>query len=343
MQIPDHRLHGCTESTAEVDTIRALVRHGQCDPTVSNSFGYDFLKSGICGTEGYVWVINQEEWEIDILEERSKWYQRITCIIGWQFAYEERFLGDDWTAVVRRLHKLGLSPSPKDIGTRTPLDSLFDCVHEESDSHLLADKWLFTLSSAGVDVESYLHSEELLHGSGFLHEQLGCSDGVTGIQRRLIFKKLEGSNEKSVFWEWAYKDEGPASLVLTEFRLMCIPRFWDFSTDWTEYWPFLSIDWRNYQWKTHFGKEELSLQRRRKANAEKRWLARANKRCQRIYRTPRPSKLSRLSRQHRIPGAWVQDGTLLPWDSYYQSSFGIMLSCCSFIILIAHVSSCLLS
>src|SRR5450756_2318708 len=57
-----------TDSEAFVDTIRSLVVRGQSDPMHVDRHGINFL-TGYYGTSsGHLWLLNQEEFESDILQ-----------------------------------------------------------------------------------------------------------------------------------------------------------------------------------------------------------------------------------------------------------------------------------
>ncbi|CZR63000.1 uncharacterized protein PAC_12897 [Phialocephala subalpina] len=243
MFVPEYNI----SSTARFDTIRALIIHGHTDITILDRFGTNFLTKYMGDSEGYLWVINQEEFDIDLIQANDRWYHTIATGIGWLFAVHngDMFIGPqkdyfsiNWAPLIQRLLKLGLSPSPWVLEAGTPLDSLFSVIHHEVDSHILADTWLLNLSSAGVDIESYVRTEKLLHSSGFLISQAHTGNWTKEIQRRLVFERRENLDREIIRWEWFHDEEAPASIVLNEFRSLDIPRRFDFSTSWEDHWPF---------------------------------------------------------------------------------------------------------
>jgi hypothetical protein len=219
-----------------IDKIRALINHGQNDPTEEDDWGRSFLTGYFGMSEPYVWVLNQEEFQIDILQAgHLPFYTIVKSFASLCLYHYERtnFQSHGWELAVQRLLHLGVPLLPLIPGTITPLDVLLDNTQCAVDSSPLADAWLFLLASAGVDIEEYVAREKSLHPSGFVNPRRP----EQSVRKRLIFEEGESTCQR-IRWEWYYDVESPAHLALNEFSGFgyhfcdCIG-YWEFN------WPFV--------------------------------------------------------------------------------------------------------
>lgn len=225
-----------------------------------------------------------------------------------------------WTSIIQRLLKLGLSPSPMAVGSGTPLDILFSSKHDEIDSCPIGDKWLMTLSLAGVDIESYFETEKLLHSSGFLVQLAeGRSDWTEGVQRRLLFERVEELDRYMIRWEWFHDEKASTSLLPQEFRALSTHSHssWTHSQCWKCHWPFKCPD----DWVSGSAKGKTKRVRMRGAAAQS---GKLNQHKLKVRGLP---KFKIFNRNHRVPGAWVEDGTFSSLDYYYQDIIRIVGMC----------------
>jgi hypothetical protein len=176
--------------------MRTLIIRGKNDPMDLDKYGRCILD--ICSGGAYLFLLNQEEFPIDIKQKGDGLLYHIASSFAWLFCHANVSPQKIWEPVLRRALQLGLSLTPKDPGMKTALDSLFN-FDSRQDSVLLGQEWLSLLASVGVDVDAYIREEKRIHDSGFLHR-----DEESERKRRLIFE-LEGNPKKpGIRWEWFY-------------------------------------------------------------------------------------------------------------------------------------------
>lgn len=92
------------------------------------------------------------------------------------------------------------------------------------------------LAPIGTDVQKYIENEKRLHPDGFIVSKDFEKEGYPA--RRYIFEAdpIHGS---SVSWEWVFRPESPAYLVLREFSILALQGHdWKFHVfDWKARWP----------------------------------------------------------------------------------------------------------
>ena len=115
---PDHN--------ESVDIIRSLIVHGQNDPLHLDFRGDNFITGYMGNADGYMWLLCQEEFELDIVRAGDRPLHVIARSLGAQFNNDVTCIPSrSWEPVLRRLIELGLSPISKYPGIETtPLDTL---------------------------------------------------------------------------------------------------------------------------------------------------------------------------------------------------------------------------
>jgi hypothetical protein len=124
-----------------VDIMRTLIIKGQNDPMDLDKYGMSVL-DWYCGSgDGYLLLLNQEEFPIDIKQTRDPPLRVIARCFAYSFYHKGEFYLKSWEPALRRALQLGLSLTPKVPGKKTALDSLF-YYDSSQDSLLLAYEWL---------------------------------------------------------------------------------------------------------------------------------------------------------------------------------------------------------
>jgi hypothetical protein len=284
-----------------VNIIRTLIVQGQSDPMDLDGSGCCLLHDYYGNSDGYLFILNQEEFPIDVKQTGDVPFH----VIAEGFARSFR-LGDvspqkSWEPVLRRALQLGLSLIPKVPGTKTTLDSLFGFTDISQDDALLAQEWLSLLTSVGVDVDDYIREEKRIHSSRFLRPKYESAP-----KRRLIFEETSNPKRQSIRWKWFYHPEDPASDVLTEFSAFGDIPTWVIQP-WQDTWPFFGSETIKGRVYKSWSEEERSEVKSKKAILEARWATQAARRQRRSEYSPRFKKPSRSERRLRVPGAWVED------------------------------------
>ena len=112
-----------------IDTIRLLVNHGRNDLTEEDDLGMSFLGQYTGMSEPYIWVLKQEEFQIDIIQTGTLSFHSIarsfaeSCLL---YCQRTNFQSHGWEWAVQRLLHLGVPLSPLVPGTVTPLDEVLD-------------------------------------------------------------------------------------------------------------------------------------------------------------------------------------------------------------------------
>jgi hypothetical protein len=288
-------------SNENVDIIRTLIVQGQSDPMDLDGFGFCLLDYYYGNSDGCLFILNQEEFPIDVKQTGDVPFYAIAEGFARSFRLGDVSPQKNWGPVLRRALQLGLSLTPKVPGTETILDSLFRFEDSSQDSVLLAQEWLSLLTSVGVDVDDYIREEKRIHSSGFLHSRY-----KSALKQRLIFEETGSPKRQSIRWEWFYHPEDPASDVLTEFFAFGDIRTWRVR-DWQIKWPFFDIETvKGLEHKSWSEEEKLEI-KSKKAILEARWARQAARRQRRSEYSPRIKKPSRSERRIRVPGAWVED------------------------------------
>jgi hypothetical protein len=146
-----------------VNTIRALVEKGQCQPLLpitSNAITYYRGPE-----EGFVWLFNAEYEHADLAALDSEQWTLLgdaAFNFGWwsQLAPEEVSLGWQSLYLLRR----GADPHSQNSRQNiTPLDTFLRGNSAHGVSH--ARKWLKIVAQSGLNVLEYAKKEQSLHGS----------------------------------------------------------------------------------------------------------------------------------------------------------------------------------
>jgi hypothetical protein len=295
------------DGDASVDIIRTLIFQGQNDPLNLDVRGDSFITSYIGNAEGYLWILRQEEFEVDILHAGDRPLHVIARSLGAQLDNDITCTPSrSWEPVLNRLIELGLSPIPKGLKAEgTPLDTLLMSIENQVTSCPIAQEWLSLLASVGVDTEEYFCVERDLHNSRFVSTNFPGLDFAQTVPRRIIFGEAGNTKPLNIEWKWFYTPESPAHLALIEFSSFGNLLLGDYSV-WRITWPFIYIDshkdlppWRSLEgYQRHLSKLRV---------LQSRWTRQALRREQRSQRTPRFDKPSRSERRIRVPGSWVED------------------------------------
>jgi hypothetical protein len=292
---------GLSDPKACVDTIRALVVRGQNDPMHQDVWGDSLLTDYLGHSEGYLWLLNQEEFQVDILQAGGRPLHVIAACLACTFALDVTCSPSrKWEPALRRLLQLGISPISKDLGTGTPLDSLLMCVDHQFESGPVAQEWLSLLSSVGVDIEDYVSVEKRLHISGLVQHYSPFWHQT--VLRNIIFEETGIPTQQSIRWVWLYGHESPADLVLTEF-LTFSELFHQHTGNWQCTWPFIYVEAHK---ALGVGSSSLTKENIRR-NAEVRWERQAARRQRRTELSSGFVKISRSEKRLRLPGSLVED------------------------------------
>jgi hypothetical protein len=287
-------------SNEYVDIIRTLIVQGQSDPMDLDGFGRCLLDDYFGNSDGYLFILNQEEFPIDVKQTGDDPFHVIARCFARSFRLGDVSPQKSWEPVLRRALQLGLSLTSKIPRTKTLLDSLF-MYNDRGDSVLLGQGWLSLLDSVGVDVDDYIGEQKRIHDSGFLYRETESEP-----KRRLIFEQEGSLKKQSVRWEWFYHPADPACLVLTEFSAFGDIVVWR-GRSWRYTWPFFDTETvKGLEHKSWSEEEKLEI-KSKKAILEAHWARQAARRQRRSEYSPRFKKPSRSERRLRVPGAWVED------------------------------------
>lgn len=152
-----------------VDTIRALVERGHCQPLLPlTSNAVSFYRGP---EEGFAWLFASEYGGVNLEERDSEDWTLLgdaAFNFGWwtQFGIDEPAVG--WQTLY--LLRAGADPHAKSSeGVLTPLDTfLRGCTAHDVDH---ARKWLQVVAQSGVDLHAYAKQEQDLHdGQQYLRE-----------------------------------------------------------------------------------------------------------------------------------------------------------------------------
>jgi hypothetical protein len=269
--------------------------------------GDNFITGYVGNAEGYLWVLCQEEFEIDILNAGDRPLHVIARSLAFQLDNDITcFPSRSWEPVLRRLIKLGISPILTGVGTKvTPLDTLLTSIESQVSSGPIAQEWLTLLSSVGVDIEEYISVERGMHTSGFVCPDYAGPEFRHIVPRQIIFEETGNRKQLNIEWKWFYNPQSPAYLALTEFStfgnlLSAELNHWELT------WPFMHIEaYRNL----HPCRSVEAYQRRlsKLKILEARWAKQATRRQHRSELTPRFIRPSKSEIQCRVPGSWVED------------------------------------
>lgn len=144
-----------------VDTIRALVERGHCQPLLPITSNAVAFYNG--PEEGFAWLFSSEYGSVDLEERDSEDWTLLgdaACNFGWWTRGCSENPAVSWQCLY--LLRAGANPHSKSVQARlTPLDSfLRGCTAHQVDH---AGKWLQTLSRSGIDLHKYAVEEQRLH------------------------------------------------------------------------------------------------------------------------------------------------------------------------------------
>jgi hypothetical protein len=279
--------------------------------------GKSFLSGYIGISEPYIWVLKQEEFQIDILQTGTLPFHPVARWFAstWEVPSLQ---SHSWQIVVQMLLHLGVPLSPLMPGTVTLLDVLFKYELWAVDSGPLADAWLSLLASAGADMEEYVSREKYLHPSGFVHYIYPYDREAEPPRKRLIFEKGDSKCQR-IRWEWVRSVESPAHLILNEFSALGYPHHTFIFPDWEYNWPFIFLEaHKNLKYPPPLSTKEREVYDSKMATLEARWARQAFRRYQRSQYSPRQIKPSRSEKRCRVPGAWVEDPFQTPYTFRYR-------------------------
>jgi hypothetical protein len=296
---------------------------GQSDPMDVDRHGINFL-TGYYGTSsGHLWLLNQEEFENDILQCGNLAIHAIAHTFANPFIDKISSPPESWGSSLRKLLHAGvaLSPSVPEMGT--PLDTLLMSITYQVDSGLVAQEWLSLLSSVGVDIEIYVMRERYLHPSGFVHRVYPTWLQRTPdeeIPRRLIFEEMGSPRQHRIRWEWFYGPESPAHLALSEFSSFGDLFHWS-SRDFQLNWPFIYLEvHKDLGGGLTLGTKECGRNYLSKMKIlQARWARQAARRHSRSRIRSWVGKPSRTERRLQVPGSWVEDH--MPPSSSRQQTY----------------------
>jgi hypothetical protein len=144
-----------------VDTIRALVERGHCQPLLPITSNAVAFYNG--PEEGFAWLFASEYSGVDLEERDSEDWTLLgdaACNFGWWNQPCIEIPAISWQCLY--LLRAGANPhSESSQGQLTPLDAfLRGCTAHQVDH---ARKWLQVLSKSGVDLHKYALEEQKLH------------------------------------------------------------------------------------------------------------------------------------------------------------------------------------
>jgi hypothetical protein len=171
-----------------VDTIRALVERGRCQPLLPvTSNAVAFYRGP---EEGFAWLFTHEYAGVN-LEERDSEDWTLLGDAAFNFGWWSQ-LGVDNPAICWQtvyLLRAGADPhSPSVKGRLTPLDAyLRGCTANQAQD---ASQWLEVIKQTGIDVQKYAKEEQDIHGSEHLLKQIWDEELWRRIptKRRVVYK-----------------------------------------------------------------------------------------------------------------------------------------------------------
>jgi hypothetical protein len=290
-----------------VDTIRTLIFQGHNDPLNLDFRGDNFITGYIGNAEGYLWVLCQEEFEVDILNAGDRPLHVIARSLAFQLDNDITCSPSrSWEPALRRLIKLGVPPISTGLGTKvTPLDTLLTSIESQVSSGPIAREWLTLLSSVGVDIEEYISVERGTHTNGFVFPDYPGPELLQIVPRQIIFEERGNRKQLNIEWKWFYDHQSPAHLALTEFSTFGNLLSGE-SSVWELTWPFIHIEAHKNLYLCRSVEDYKRMLSKLKI-LEARWTRQAARRQRRSEFIARFIKPSRSERQRRVPGSWVED------------------------------------
>jgi hypothetical protein len=291
---PDHN--------ESVDIIRSLIVHGQNDPLHLDFRGGNFITGYMGNADGYMWLLCQEEFELDIVRAGDRPLYVIARSLGAQLNNDVTCIPSrSWEPVFRRLIELGLSPISKYPGMETtPLDTPLLSIEDQAASGPVMQEWVSLLVSVGVNIEEYVSVERLIHASGFVSSSVSGPEFSSRVRRQMHFE-----DQLKIEWTWHYDVTSTAYAVLTEYSTFG-NIFSDGFDNWQVTWPFIHVESYKalvpYRSMKEYQENLLTLEK-----LEARWARQAARRQYRRERTLFFSKPSRSERWRRIPGSRGED------------------------------------
>lgn len=144
-----------------VDTIRALVERGHCQPLLPITSNAVAFYNG--PEEGFAWLFSSEYGSVDLEERDSEDWTLLgdaACNFGWWTKGCSENPAVSWQCLY--LLRAGANPHSKSSqGRLTPLDAFLRGCTAHQVEH--AGKWLQTLSQSGIDLHKYAIEEQRLH------------------------------------------------------------------------------------------------------------------------------------------------------------------------------------
>lgn len=145
-----------------VNTIRALVEKGRCQPLLPlTSNAVSFYQGP---EEGFAWLFAAEYAGVNLEDEDSEGWT-LLCDAAFNFGWWTRPCLDDPTISWQSLYLLRAGANPHSVSSETgltPLDAfLRGGTAQQIDN---AYKWLQVIAQSGLDLHQYAKTEQRLHG-----------------------------------------------------------------------------------------------------------------------------------------------------------------------------------
>jgi hypothetical protein len=187
--------------TQVVNTIRALVERGRCQPLLPVTSNAVAFYSG--PEEGFAWLFASEHEGMDLEELDSEGWTRLGDAALNFGSWTELCIDDpavSWQCLY--LLRAGANPHARSSeGRLTPLDAYLRGGTTHQVEH--ARKWLQILSKSGIDLHKYAAEEQLLHHPEHILEMSWDEElwRWIDIKRRIVYHFGETSDELQIWLE----------------------------------------------------------------------------------------------------------------------------------------------
>lgn len=184
-----------------VNTIRALVERGHCQPLLPITSNAVAFYNG--PEEGFAWLFASEYGGVDLEERDSEDWTLLgdaACNFGWWTQSCVDNPAVSWQCLY--LLRAGANPHTHSApGRLTPLDAFFrGCTAHQVDH---ARKWLQILSQSGIDLHKYAIEEQKLHHPEHLLRAMWDGELWRWIptKRRIIYQFGDTSDQLDIWLE----------------------------------------------------------------------------------------------------------------------------------------------
>jgi hypothetical protein len=184
-----------------VNTIRALVERGRCQPLLPVTSNAVAFYSG--PEEGFAWLFASEYAGID-LEDRDSEDWTYLGDAALNFGWWTQLCIDDPAVSWQCLYLLRAGVNPHAMssnGRLTPLDAYFRGCTAHQVEH--AGKWLHILSQTGIDLHKYATEEQNLHRPEHLLEMSWDEElwRWIDVKRRVVYQFGDTSDQLNIWLE----------------------------------------------------------------------------------------------------------------------------------------------